>query len=54
MRTYQLLKDAVFAKEGERYAPVTLPHTWNAMDGQDGGGDFWRGVDAANPEMGQY
>ena len=44
MRTYQLLKDAVFAKEGERYAPVTLPHTWNAMDGQDGGGDFWRGV----------
>ncbi len=22
---------------------VTLPHTWNAMDGQDGGGDYFRG-----------
>ena len=24
--------------------PVTLPHTWNAIDGQDGGNDYWRGV----------
>ena len=23
---------------------VTLPHTWNAMDGQDGGNDYWRGT----------
>ena len=23
---------------------VNLPHTWNAIDGQDGGGDFWRGT----------
>lgn len=23
---------------------VTLPHTWNAMDGQDGGGDYYRGT----------
>lgn len=23
---------------------VTLPHTWNAADGQDGGGDYYRGV----------
>lgn len=22
---------------------VTLPHTWNAVDGQDGGDDYWRG-----------
>ena len=22
---------------------VTLPHTWNAKDGQDGGNDYWRG-----------
>ncbi len=21
-----------------------LPHTWNGIDGQDGGGDFWRGT----------
>ena len=24
--------------------PVTLPHTWNAVDGQDGGNDYYRGV----------
>lgn len=23
--------------------PVTLPHTWNAEDGQDGGNDYYRG-----------
>ena len=23
--------------------PVTLPHTWNAEDGQDGGDDYYRG-----------
>ena len=22
---------------------VDLPHCWNAQDGQDGGGDYWRG-----------
>lgn len=24
--------------------PVTLPHTWNAVDGQDGGNDYQRGT----------
>ena len=24
--------------------PVTLPHTWNAVDGQDGGNDYFRGT----------
>ncbi len=23
---------------------VKLPHTWNAIDGQDGGNDYWRGT----------
>ena len=23
---------------------VTLPHTWNAQDGQDGGNDYYRGT----------
>ena len=23
---------------------VTVPHTWNALDGQDGGDDYFRGV----------
>ena len=22
---------------------VNVPHTWNAIDGQDGGNDYWRG-----------
>lgn len=24
--------------------PVTIPHTWNNLDGQDGGNDYWRGT----------
>lgn len=28
----------------ETWMPVTLPHTWNAEDGQDGGNDYWRGT----------
>ena len=23
---------------------VSLPHTWNALDGQDGGNDYYRGT----------
>ena len=23
---------------------IDLPHTWNALDGQDGGNDYWRGT----------
>jgi beta-galactosidase len=26
------------------WARVSVPHTWNAQDGQDGGGDYYRGV----------
>ena len=33
-----------FAKPGEEAVAVTLPHTWNAIDGQDGGNDYWRGT----------
>ena len=32
-----------FTKEG-RTESVTLPHTWNAVDGQDGGNDYYRGT----------
>ena len=32
-----------FIKEGNA-EPVTLPHTWNAMDGTDGGNDYYRGT----------
>ncbi len=32
---------AALAAQGEA---VTLPHTWNAKDGQDGGNDYYRGT----------
>ena len=33
-----------FRKDGfAEVESVNLPHTWNAMDGMDGGGDYWRG-----------
>ena len=58
MRVKTLLTSALFAKEGEAFAPVALPHTWNAFDGQDGGGDYWRGIgtykiDLPNPTKGK-
>ena len=31
------------AAEGASGEKVTLPHTWNALDGQDGGSDYFRG-----------
>ena len=43
MRTELILKQALFAKVGEEPVKVSLPHTWNAQDGQDGGNDYWRG-----------
>ena len=44
MRVKTFLTQALFAKHGEALAPVALPHTWNALDGQDGGNDYWRGI----------
>src|SRR5882724_13633851 len=26
------------------WASISIPHTWNNLDGQDGGGDYYRGV----------
>lgn len=36
-------EDWTFCKDG-REEKVTLPHTWNAQDGQDGGNDYYRGT----------
>lgn len=33
-----------FSKDGEHWEPVTLPHTWNAVDGMDGNGEYYRGI----------
>jgi beta-galactosidase len=30
--------------DDRKWARVNVPHTWNAQDGQDGGGDYYRGV----------
>ena len=35
---------AVPAQMPEKWYWVNLPHTWNAIDGQDGGGDYYRGT----------
>lgn len=32
------------AAQPQDWETVTLPHTWNAVDGQDGGNDYWRGT----------
>ena len=44
MRVYQTITSASFAKKGETFTEIALPHTWNAFDGQDGGSDYYRGT----------
>ena len=47
MRTILPIHDNwLFSKQstGEAAQTVTLPHTWNALDGQDGGNDYYRGT----------
>jgi beta-galactosidase len=36
--------DWKFSKDADNWEAVTLPHTWNAKDGQDGGNDYYRGT----------
>ncbi|MBQ3072231.1 MAG: hypothetical protein IJD20_02940 [Oscillospiraceae bacterium] len=43
MRIYTALSQAVFQNGNEEPHLVTIPHTWNALDGQDGGDDYYRG-----------
>ena len=43
MRRVTVLEKASFKKEGEGFTNVLLPHTWNNLDGQDGGNDYFRG-----------
>lgn len=33
-----------FCKPGQKWEQVNIPHTWNGLDGQDGGNDYWRGT----------
>lgn len=45
---WKFLKAAIPCEQALAYAAqgetVTLPHTWNALDGQDGGNDYHRGL----------
>ncbi|MDY5129353.1 glycoside hydrolase family 2 TIM barrel-domain containing protein [Actinotignum urinale] len=36
--------DGVPACGGDGFVCVSVPHTWNRFDGQDGGGDYYRGA----------
>ena len=44
MRRAELLNQGwLFTDGGGQEQAVDLPHTWNNVDGQDGGNDYWRG-----------
>jgi beta-galactosidase len=48
-RKYHAKNDTIndnwqFTKQKRQNGAVTLPHTWNALDGQDGGSDYYRGA----------
>ena len=42
--TTKLMKNWQFSGPDGKTAAVDLPHTWNNIDGQDGGNDYWRGT----------
>ena len=45
MRITQLInKNWTFTGPDGNLQQVDIPHTWNAVDGQDGGNDYWRGT----------
>ncbi len=44
MRTVLSFNDNWLFTKQEKSESVTLPHTWNALDGQDGGNDYYRGT----------
>ncbi len=44
-RREQLINDGwQFTYRDGSVTTVDIPHTWNAVDGQDGGNDYWRGT----------
>ena len=42
-KVQKIMNDWMFTNQGKK-RPVDLPHTWNALDGQDGGNDYFRGT----------
>ncbi len=43
-RVQQLMKDWTFIGQTGKKRMIDLPHTWNALDGQDGGNNYYRGT----------
>ena len=43
-QTIKLMQGWTFTDLDGKTAQVDLPHTWNAIDGQDGGNDYRRGT----------
>ena len=43
-KSIKLMDGWKFSKPGQQELTVDLPHTWNNVDGQDGGNDYWRGT----------
>ena len=42
--TTKLMENWQFTGPDGKTTAVDLPHTWNNIDGQDGGNDYWRGT----------
>ena len=42
--TTKLMENWQFTGPDGKATAVSLPHTWNNIDGQDGGDDYWRGT----------
>ena len=43
-RIQKIMNDWTFIYHDGAKTVLDLPHTWNAIDGQDGGNDYWRGT----------
>ena len=43
-RIQKIMNDWTFIYHDGSKTVLDLPHTWNAIDGQDGGNDYWRGT----------
>ena len=43
-RIIKIMKDWSFTYHNGEIIKLDLLHTWNAIDGQDGGNDYWRGT----------
>ena len=42
--TFSLNQNWKFSIQDKPAVTVDVPHTWNAIDGQDGGNDYYRGI----------